>query len=332
MLNYRLLCSDFGWDPQSGKFQSIEEEAYVIIIDPDMILLRNLTIDFSDDKRTQFWQPHSQHVTRMTRVSEGHPFGQTYGFGHTWMKFKDQAGPNSPALKINEKEAELYYQVGPPYIAHHRDMHKIVTRWTDLVPKVHASFPQLMSEMYAYCLAAADLQLPHDVVNSMMISCIDCYGEGKYMYAVVTRHQIFLKKFINPFPLGWDFVDQIADTQACTAGIYPNKLDTLSLPTTLHYCQSYGVGDVLFSKYSIPTDILTCDKPLLVEPVEKEVMSEQNAYRRERYGNKKIDLNPKQHKRNAFATCAMTSVVNEAALFFKKHHCKSANKERTITI
>ena len=317
-----------------------------------MILLRNLTIDFSDDKRTQFWQPHAnvsrfhgywqlksqvvshfrrQHVTRNTRVSEGHPFGQTYGFGNTWMKFKDQAGPNSPALKINQKEAELYYQVGPPYIAHHRDMHKIVTRWADLVPKVHAAFPQLMSEMYAYCLAAADLQLPHDVVNSMMISCSDCYGEGKSTDAVVKLHRFFSRS-INSFSSGWDFVDQIPDSQVCYAGIYPNKLDTLPLPTTAHYCQSYGVGDVLFSKYSIPTDILTCDKPLLVEPTEEEVMSEQNAHRRERYGNKKIDLNPKQHKRNAFLTCAMTSVVNEAALFFKKHHCKSANKERTITI
>jgi hypothetical protein len=56
-------------------------------------------------------------------------------------------------------------------------------------------------------------------------------------------------------------------------------------------------------------------------------------YKRERVGNKKKDLNPKMHKRNAFSTCAMTSVVNEAALFFKKHHCKpeQANKERSIT-
>jgi len=93
---------------------------------------------------------------------------------------------------------------------------------------------------------------------------------------------------------------------------------------------------VLFSKYSVPTDILTCKKPLLVEPIDEEVMSTANAHRRERYGNKnkKKDLNPKEHKRNAFSACAMTSVVNEAALFFKKHHCKpeDANRERSIII
>lgn len=97
--------------------------------------------------------------------------------------------------------------------------------------------------------------------------------------------------------------------------------------------QSYGVGDVVFSKYSIPTDILTCEKPLLVEPLEDEAMSKKNAFRRERMGNQKKDLNPKMHKRNVFSTCAMTSIVNEAALFFKKHHCKpeETNKERSIT-
>lgn len=103
------------------------------------------------------------------------------------------------------------------------------------------------------------------------------------------------------------------------------------------YCLSlgYGIGDVLFSKYLMPNDILTCEKPLLVEPNEKEVMLEKNANRRERYGPKKVDLNKKQQKRNAFATCAMTSVTNEAALFFKKHHCRNedvTNTNRTLIL
>eukprot|EP00804_Cyclotella_cryptica_P030282 CCRYP_019226-RC/>CCRYP_019226-RC protein AED:0.25 eAED:0.25 QI:120/1/1/1/0.76/0.66/18/2265/1695 len=309
VLHYLEHSSDFGYDKNTGKFTTIEEEAYVVIIDPDMILLRNLTTDFSDGT-AKFWQPHAKHIQRKNRVQPGTPFGQTYGFGHTWMKFIDQAGPGSPARKVDEKDAELHYQVGPPYIAHHRDMHKIVSRWADLVPKVHASFPQLMSEMYAYSLAASDVQLPHEVVDSMMISCVDCYGEG------------------------WDFIDAIPDGAACTSGIYPNKLNQLTLPKTLHYCQSYGVGNVLFSKYLMPHDIFTCESALLVEPVEEEAMSPANAFVLDR-GNKqkRTDLNPKMQKRNVFATCAMTSVVNEAALFFKKHHCKAnATKERKINL
>ena len=118
-----------------------------------MILLRNLTIDFSNQGTTKFWQPHAKHIERKNHVVEGQPFGQTYGFGHTWLKFKDEAGPNSPALKVDERDAQLHYQVGPPYIAHHRDMHKIVTRWTELVPKVHAAFPQLMVSLHTLHLA-----------------------------------------------------------------------------------------------------------------------------------------------------------------------------------
>jgi hypothetical protein len=96
----------------------------------------------------------------------------------------------------------------------------------------------------------------------------------------------------------------------------------------------YGVGDVLFSKYLMPHDIFTCERALLIEPVEEEAMLPVNAFVLDR-GNKKMrtNLNPKMQKRNVFATCAMTSVVNEAALFFKKHHCKTnATKEREINL
>jgi hypothetical protein len=95
------------------------------------------------------------------------------------------------------------------------------------------------------------------------------------------------------------------------------------------------VGDVLFSKYRMPHDIFSCEKPLLIEPIEKEAMSPENAYKRDGQNIlKKNELNPKMHKRHAFSACAMTSAVNEAALFFKKHHCKPevANKTRLIGI
>ena len=84
----------------------------------------------------------------------------------------------------------------------------------------------------------------------------------------------------------------------------------------------------------MPHDIFTCEKALLIEPVEAEAMSPANAFILDRFNKqKKTDLNPRMQKRHVFATCAMTSVVNEAALFFKKHHCKTnATKERTINL
>lgn len=174
---------------------------------------------------------------------------------------------------------------------------------------VHKMKPELMSEMYAYCLASADQDLPHEVVNTMMISATDAYGEG------------------------WDLIDAIPDDEVCMAGIIPNQ-SRHPLPTLLHYCQNYGVGDVLFSKYLMPSDIFTCKKPLIIEPSPEKAMSKDFAYKVNYMGKKAQDLNPKMQKRNAFAACAMTSIVNEAALFFKLHHCKEseANRERTLNL
>ena len=40
--------SDFGWNEETGEMTGVKDKAVVIIIDPDMILLRPLTTDFSD--------------------------------------------------------------------------------------------------------------------------------------------------------------------------------------------------------------------------------------------------------------------------------------------
>ena len=130
---------------------------------------------------------------------------------------------------------------------------------------------------------------------------------------------------------GWDMIDAIPDGEICSSAITPDHKKQ-PIPTVVHYCQVYGVGDVFFSKYLIPPNIFTCESPLLVEPVD-DVMSPDNAYMLKVDGGKN-DFNPKMHKRNAFATCALTSALNEAALFFKLHHCdkSESNKERQILL
>ena len=76
---YLENSSEFGWDEKAGKMSALKDKAVVIIIDPDMILLRPLTADFSDSS-VQFWQPFDKNkVVRKTKVEPGTPFGQTYG-------------------------------------------------------------------------------------------------------------------------------------------------------------------------------------------------------------------------------------------------------------
>ena len=45
---YLENSSDFGWNEETGEMTDVKDKAVVIIIDPDMILLRPLTTDFSD--------------------------------------------------------------------------------------------------------------------------------------------------------------------------------------------------------------------------------------------------------------------------------------------
>ena len=79
---YLENSSEFGWDEKAGKMSAVQDTAVVIIIDPDMILLRPLTADFSD-KSVQFWQPfENAEIVRKSRVEPGTPFGQTYGAFH----------------------------------------------------------------------------------------------------------------------------------------------------------------------------------------------------------------------------------------------------------
>ena len=81
----------------------------------------------------------------------------------------------------------------------------------------------------------------------------------------------------------------------------------------------------------MPQDIFSCAKPLLLEPTGN-VMAKESAYKLNT-GRRREELEPKYHKRHAFATCAITSAINEASLFYKKHHCGGdANLEQGLDL
>jgi hypothetical protein len=73
--------------------------------------------------------------------------------------------------------------------------------------------------MFAYCLAAAHLQLPHQTALSFMISDA---GAGKME--------------------GWSYIDKMPDNEIC-GGFQPEEV-----PNVLHFCQRYGQGNYFFGK------------------------------------------------------------------------------------
>lgn len=94
--------------------------------------------------------------------------------------------------------------------------------------------------MYAYSMAAAHEKLPHLQVNHYMVSNLD-----------------------SGYTEGWKWIDDLP--QVCIPskdGIYyPDH----NLPTVAHFCQSYRVGEFMFTKRRVPHNIFECDQPLFID-------------------------------------------------------------------
>jgi hypothetical protein len=90
----------------------------VILIDPDMIILRPLTLDFKNDPLKLYmpgFDPTSEVIP--DRIGKGHPAAQLYGLGAPWtydnhkhFNRKAICGEGSPCLKIKAKFGEQHFR------------------------------------------------------------------------------------------------------------------------------------------------------------------------------------------------------------------------------
>jgi hypothetical protein len=153
--------------------------------------------------------------------------------------------------------------------------------------------------MYGLVIATTQLNLPHTLVKSIVVSTT----------TTDTRE-------------GWAFVDALPDDQVCDAP----QTATEDLPIVLHYCKRYYLGKFFFSKYRLKKHFLRCKQPLLTPP------PLDSATRFDYWMRPPPDegsthemtttkLSKKQAKREAFMLCGLISAVNEAARYFKLQHC-----------
>jgi hypothetical protein len=49
-------------------------------------------------------------------------------------------------------------------------MWQVVVLWTEFVPKIHKVHPELLAEMYGYCMAAAHLDLKNQISTGLMVT------------------------------------------------------------------------------------------------------------------------------------------------------------------
>jgi len=275
---------------ESNKIKNSDD--IVILLDPDMMLLRPITGDFSNSTETimKFLHPRTKESSK--KVQHGLPFAAVYGYGWQWKQKVDldvvTGDSNTPIKNIPNREMK-FYPVGPPYIATAKDFYNIAVKWTEFAPRVHEQYPHLLAEMFAYSLSIGHLQLPHQTVQSLMISDIYCGGEA------------------------WDFIDNIKEQDICTL----SRHEQYVLPSVLHYCQRYIVKDFMFTKRRVAKDFFTCESPLLMEP-QKDIFN--HRYKVDKFGRKE-ELEDKYFKRALFPLCKMILELNEAAEFFKANHC-----------
>ena len=281
----------------------------VILIDPDMILLRPITGDFSNPDDVVVGKMHERE--RKYYVKHGSPFAQTYGFGTQWKKKLDLsiiAGPQSPALDVSFSDGNSFYPVGPPYLATVKDMYQIAIKWSEFVPGVHKQYPHLLAEMFAYCAAAAHLGLKHQVLDSLMVSNVYASGEG------------------------WPLVDRITKDKVSSLCEYASQPDHSDhpVPSVIHFCQHYAIGDWFFGKRAMVKDFFECESPLMEFPPLNII--ETSDYRQ--VHGKRTEPSEKNLRREGFVTCGILGSLNDASIFFKENSCKDtrANMEKTTNL
>jgi peptidyl serine alpha-galactosyltransferase len=307
------------------------KDVVFIILDPDQYILRPFTTaDFGADVTSRWKLPNAdkapggtKYTTKHVVLKHGQPISQMYGFGSRFIeKLNRNISHIVEATRTlahekgnNDKESHLYhwthdetetsYAAGPPYIALGEDMYRIVTTWAAVVAPVYQLSVDHLSEMYAYSAAAAHLELPHFLGYNFMLS--------------------------DPFTglEGWDMIDKLSPKEVCLytqsdANNAQNVAWRNKLPHIMHYCQRYFLGPYFFNKYKLPHEFLSCEHPLVLDPLDDQGVIATKYDSAVTPNNEFNSITPEFAKRHAFFLCHMIARLNEAATYWKQQHCPAA--------
>ena len=319
------------------------EDGIIMLVDPDMILLRPLTHDFRDQK--VIWVEGNHTPESRKFVHHGNPIGQQDGYlNNKWLTLP--LNFTKPPFSDGPK----HYNSGPPYLATVRDMYKITVRWTVWAPKVLEVYPQLFAEMFGFILATVELKLPFTFIRSMVVSTTTSSDRE-----------------------GWPFIDALADDKICAP---ISEIDS-PLPIGLHYCRRYLLGKVgsvvelillsreyliklaefsakfvvfcsfyskwFWSKYRIKKNIMSCEKSLLRVP-ESDIHLKYDYFinpPKATSGLNDTTMEEERHplrgdriiRRESFMLCHLIPALNEALRHHKHLACNgTANLMENYTI
>eukprot|EP00531_Pseudo-nitzschia_arenysensis_P001700 CAMPEP_0116118764 /NCGR_PEP_ID=MMETSP0329-20121206/2281_1 /TAXON_ID=697910 /ORGANISM="Pseudo-nitzschia arenysensis, Strain B593" /LENGTH=524 /DNA_ID=CAMNT_0003612419 /DNA_START=192 /DNA_END=1766 /DNA_ORIENTATION=- len=333
-----------------GKSDHEDDDSIIIIVDPDMMLIRPITDDVSTKNYVGGWV--NSKNTRMHKlvdyehdiVTHGKPHAQQYGYGDNWfMAVQDHleeiVGPDSPALKVSHEDGHDFYPAGPPYIATAKDMYQIAVHWVKFLPKYHKYFDGMMCEMHSYSLAAAHLQLPHKLAKGFMVSDVDASENFDFIEKKMNKSNVCMDppKLVEVHGKHFD----ARDSTTMTDPAYEKEkgISIRELPFVLHYCQRYALGRYFFSKYKLREDMFDdCEGSIMLEPPRN--VAEVYDWSMFPNGVEHYDFSPdpkatSEHKeafkpfarlRNGWMLCAVVYGVNEAIQAYKRESCGTDEK------
>jgi len=127
---------------------------------------------------------------------------------------------------------------------------------------------------------------------------------------------------------GWEAIDSVQPEEVCQhvrSDIHTDPAAAewaAKLPNVIHYCQSYFLGPYFFYKRNLPSDILSCEHPLLKDPLDHEGVGFAAMYNSSLMPNNELKLlTPKDRNRHAFMLCYIITTMNDALTYWKQHHC-----------
>jgi hypothetical protein len=108
----------------------------VMLLDPDMVLLRPLRHDFTNEEVLWVTEPPATKV-----VQHGYPISQQDGYlGLDWMGLNWSHITNRTKGQFlkppSPKDGQRHWIAGPPYLATVKDMYDIAELWTEYSPRV----------------------------------------------------------------------------------------------------------------------------------------------------------------------------------------------------
>lgn len=272
------------------------EDDVVILMDPDMILLRPLLHDFTQEDVV-----FAEENPPTLKVIRGKPIAQQDGYlNNKWMTLNGTFITGDPNIgRPKDRTGPLNWNTGPPYLATVKDMYDICLLWTEYAPRVDHINPGLFAEMQGFIWATYKLGLPHTLIKSIVVSTTE-----------------------TPHREGWAYVDALPDNEVCAPPA------SAKLPIGLHYCSRYALGpDFFFSKYRLKKNFLDCRKNLMLPPpldigtTYDYFVAPPPASGKPPQKVEKKTFSKRQTKREAFMMCGMISAVNEAATYYKKYNC-----------